>query len=257
MSWAELKKEFDRLLSQNLKAKAISSKGTVTYKDANTYAIEVGNIMGRVVARKSNFPEGVTYEEALETLDPALTHGYNLSKNMAMKAQKAVIRKAGLNLNPAEPKPKADLVPGLATEISTRGIDGFEDKFADQIGRFIMNGVDDVVSVNAYESQALGLAPKVVRVAEAECCEWCTDLEGEYDPDVAEQIGVYRRHDNCRCTVEYILGNVSQVVHTGKEGAVKYHVADRYERIQNDQRKRADEERARAERIAREKLARK
>lgn len=255
MKWAELKREFDRLLRQNRKIKKILSKKTITYRDANTYAIEVGNIMGRVLSKKENFPDGITYEEALEILSPALTHSYKLAREAALKAQKTINRKAGLNLNPSVSKPKADLIPGIAKEIVSRGgIEGFEKKLADQIGRFTMNGVDDTVSVNAYETKALGLAPKVVRVAEADCCEWCSDLEGEYEPEEAERLGVYRRHDNCRCTVEYVVGNVSETVHTGKEGKIKYRTADRNKRIKNDQQKNQDEKRARAERVAKEKL---
>jgi hypothetical protein len=46
------------------------------------------------------------------------------------------------------------------------------------------------------------LTPKVIRRAERKCCKWCSDLDGIYDyPNIPDD--VYRRHDRCRCTVEY------------------------------------------------------
>lgn len=258
MNWEDIKNDFDKAIRSNPRINAILRKPSPTYKDANNYSIIVGDTMGKIVAKKKNFPDGISYDDAFKTLDPALNYSYDLSKDMAVKAQKNVNRKAGLNLNPAIPKPKPGLIAGLAKEISDRGgIDGFEVKFADQIGRFIMNGVDDTVSVNAYESQALGLAPKVVREAEPECCEWCANLEGEYTPNEAEALGVYRRHDNCRCTVEYVIGNVSETVHTGKEGKIKWRKDEngRSRRIEDDQRRQRESEAARNAQIAREKLA--
>lgn len=258
MTWDEIRKAFENALRLNPRVQSIMRNPSPTYREANRYSIIVGDTMGKIVATKKYFPDGISYEDAFDTLEPALTHSYNLSKDMAIKAQKNINRKAGLNLNPAIPKPKPGLIAGLAKEIADRGgIDGFEAKFADQIGRFTMNGVDDTVSVNAYETQALGLAPKVVREAEPECCEWCADLEGEYTPNEAEALGVYRRHDNCRCTVEYVIGNVSETVHTGKEGKIKWRKDEngRSRRIEDDQRRQKEAEAARTARIAREKLA--
>jgi hypothetical protein len=62
----------------------------------------------------------------------------------------------------------------------------------------------------------------VVRRAEYKACEWCRDLEGSYKPSEAEALGVYRRHDNCRCTVEYVVNKQRTTVHSGTEGRRKY-----------------------------------
>ncbi len=48
--------------------------------------------------------------------------------------------------------------------------------------------------------------PKVVGRASWHCCEWCSALAGSYRyPDVPKD--VYRRHENCNCTVEYDPGS--------------------------------------------------
>ena len=50
-----------------------------------------------------------------------------------------------------------------------------------------------------------GLRPRVIRTAESHCCKWCSALAGTYDyPRVPKD--VYRRHERCRCRVEYDPG---------------------------------------------------
>ena len=50
-----------------------------------------------------------------------------------------------------------------------------------------------------------GMSPKIVRKEVGNCCKWCKSLVGTYSyPDVPKD--VYRRHRNCRCTVEYYPG---------------------------------------------------
>ena len=60
------------------------------------------------------------------------------------------------------------------------------------------------------------MKPKVIRKESGNCCKWCKSLVGSYSyPDVPKD--VYRRHQNCRCTVEYIpKKGVRQDVHTKK-----------------------------------------
>lgn len=225
---------FNEVYKDNQTIKKLLAKSRITYKDANAYAIEIGNILGDIIATEDNFPDGIGYDGALAVLSAPLNNNYKLARDMAKKAQQTVNREAGLQLNAVTPKAKADLVPGIAKEISTRGtITGFEKKLADQVAHFTLAAVDDTVSVNAYSQTMLGLSPKIVRESEPNCCEWCSDMEGTYTPDEAEALGVYRRHDNCRCTVEYQLGDVSTMVHSGKEGARRY-VRDesgRYNRV--------------------------
>jgi hypothetical protein len=66
-----------------------------------------------------------------------------------------------------------------------------------------MSVVDDMVKANMDFHHKLGLKPRITRKAAAGCCEWCDALEGEYEypDDVPDD--VFRRHQRCRCTVEY------------------------------------------------------
>ncbi|WP_205422898.1 hypothetical protein [Granulicatella sp. zg-ZJ] len=58
----------------------------------------------------------------------------------------------------------------------------------------------------ALNMQKHGLSPKIIRTHTGNCCDWCRNLAGVYDyPKVPKD--VYRRHGNCRCTVDYKPGD--------------------------------------------------
>ena len=44
-----------------------------------------------------------------------------------------------------------------------------------------MSTVDDTIRANADFHYESGLNPKIVRTSAGRCCEWCSNLAGEYD----------------------------------------------------------------------------
>jgi len=222
MTWEEIKAAFEEAYAKDKTIQNILADKVITYKEANRYAIRVGDLLGKIIGNTDVFPEGIGFNDALRILDPALRNNYALAKDIAMKAQQTVNESAGLGLKIAEPKLKEDMLEGLAKEVSDRGIETRAELFKDQVTHFTQSAVDDTVSVNAYEQERLGVDAKIVRHAEFKACDWCLDLEGSYSPSEAEARGVYRRHDNCRCTVEYVVNKTRKMVHSGTEGARKY-----------------------------------
>lgn len=73
---------------------------------------------------------------------------------------------------------------------------------------------DDKTKVNAEFASSSGMSPKIIRNTSGKCCEWCTGLAGQHDYPAKKE--VYQRHDNCDCTVEYVVGKKSIDVHTHK-----------------------------------------
>ena len=62
--------------------------------------------------------------------------------------------------------------------------------------------VDATLQENVDFQGRAGLSPRIIRRSESGVCKWCRALAGVYDyPDVPRD--VYRRHENCRCVVEY------------------------------------------------------
>ena len=64
--------------------------------------------------------------------------------------------------------------------------------------------MDDSIQSNAEFHSRAGLSPKIVRKTDSSnACKWCKNLAGSYDYQDAPA-DIYRRHERCRCTVEYI-----------------------------------------------------
>jgi hypothetical protein len=71
---------------------------------------------------------------------------------------------------------------------------------------------DDYVETNVkYRSEA-GLECFIIRSDHGGCCKWCAALAGKYRYPEEVPKDVYRRHDNCTCTVTYISGRKAQDV---------------------------------------------
>ena len=78
---------------------------------------------------------------------------------------------------------------------------------------FTQSVVSDSVKANADFQHKAGLSPKIIRKSDGNCCEWCSKLAGVYDYPCDST--VYKRHNNCNCTVEYNPGTGKvQNVHT-------------------------------------------
>lgn len=56
-----------------------------------------------------------------------------------------------------------------------------------------------------------GLNPVIRRTTDGKCCEWCTNLAGEYPYKPGMNREVFRRHENCGCTVAYYPDAKSKV----------------------------------------------
>lgn len=64
------------------------------------------------------------------------------------------------------------------------------------------NYCDEYVEENADFRAKSGMSTKIVRSTNGNCCKWCSSIAGIYDYPAPKD--VYRRHDNCDCTVTFV-----------------------------------------------------
>nr|DAW29478.1 MAG TPA: hypothetical protein [Caudoviricetes sp.] len=207
------KSEIVRNAFATLKAKK------ATYKTANEFAIEIGEILSKVLGTSlsaDKLPDGkMYYNIAQRLLTDVLGRNYELVSGYASDVQKNLNSEAKIGLTAQVPELNQDRIDGLVNRLaSEESFDDVKWLLDDPIVNFSQSIVDDSIRKNVEFHHKVGLSPKIVRRVVGHPCKWCKSLEGSYNyPEVPKNI--YRRHGNCQCTVDYHPGNgKKQNVHT-------------------------------------------
>lgn len=193
--------------------------GTATYVQAQEYAIEVSRLIGQAYEKhvsSGTLPDGRMYYNIASRLVPdTLDENYQLVADYAKRVQESLNKRAGLGLKAQVAAPDEDRVDGLV-ELAASGeqFDEVGGKLLRKFETYSQSIVDETIRANVNFQGWAGLRPVVYRRSAGRCCDWCRALVGRYDyPNVPKD--VYRRHENCRCTVEYDPGDGRrQGVHT-------------------------------------------
>lgn len=191
--------------------------GKASLQDVHTYAERLGEDLSKALTSTltvDNLPNGKLYYNIAErTVIPALEDNYKLINEAAATAQKAIDKKAKIGLGSVQADFPTQRVQGLIDKMTSDDI-APEDVISWLTEPIINNSesfVDDFVEANCKFRTESGLKTKIVRRAEAKCCDWCAALEGEYDYDSAPS-DIYRRHEFCRCSVTFKTEKISQNV---------------------------------------------
>lgn len=181
-----------------------------TYAAAADYAELVGSALAEAFRRNLTadaLPDGRLYWNIADrVVRPLLEEEHLLVADASAAVQQTLNRQANLGIAPQRAVLNADAVDGLLNKVSTA--EQFEDvtwALDEPVRTFSRMVVDDTLKRNVDFQGRAGLRPRVIRTAESHCCKWCAALAGSYDyPHVPKD--VYRRHERCRCRVEYDPG---------------------------------------------------
>ena len=197
-------------------------QGNATYKEANEFAIEVGELLSGSFKKNlssSVLPDGrMYYNIADRIIRDTLGNNYELVSDISAKIQETLNKKAGIGIKAIKPKINEDKVRGIVDIVS--GKEKYDDiayMLGEPVVNFSQSVVNDAVRENADFQYKAGLSPKIIRTSTGKCCEWCDKLAGIYDYEAVSDTGnnVFRRHKYCRCLVEYAPGDGKrQNVHT-------------------------------------------
>ena len=182
-----------------------------TYANANDFAIEIGEILSKALTTSvtaGKLPDGkMYYNIAKRLLEPVLQRNHELVADYSTEVQTILNEKAKISIATQPVELNQDRINGFIERFSRE--DKFDDikwLLGDPIVNFTQSIVDDSIKKNAEFHAKAGLQPKIVRKTAGHCCKWCQSLAGTYNyPDVPKD--VYRRHQNCRCTVDYKPGD--------------------------------------------------
>nr|DAR87925.1 MAG TPA: hypothetical protein [Caudoviricetes sp.] len=195
------KSEIVRNAFATLKAKK------ATYKTANEFAIEIGDILSKALGASlstDKLPDGkMYYNIAQRLLTDVLGRNHELVSGYASDVQKNLNDKAKIGLKVQVPELNLDRIAGIVNRFSSE--ENFEDVswlLGEPIVNFTQSIIDDSIRKNAEFHHQSGLQPEIVRKSYFHCCEWCQEVQGNYKyPRVPKD--VFRRHQHCRCIVDY------------------------------------------------------
>lgn len=176
---------------------------------AMDYAEEVGRILADAYMKNLSsdvLPDGkMYYDIASAILNPTLENNYGLISSYVCGSMEVLNKKAGINVKARKPSYSIDKTLGLIKKVSDA--DHFDDvkKYLNEpVITNALSIVDEGVRVNANFHYNMGYKPVIVRRASFGCCDWCRSLAGikEYSPTTMDE-NIFRRHQNCRCSVIY------------------------------------------------------
>ena len=184
----------------------------MNYHDSNQFAIKVGELLSEVFQENlsaDQLPNGrMYYNIARKVVDPLMNQNYQLISENATAVQEILNRQAGLHIKAQKPKLNQGRIDGIVQRLAdSEQFDDIKWILKEPIINFSQSVIDDAIKANADFQHQAGLKPKIIRTANAGCCEWCSRVVGEYDYSRNMPKDVFRRHRNCRCETNYHPGD--------------------------------------------------
>ncbi len=192
--------------------------GTAQMEEISLLSQSIGFRASQAISEYVNvaaLPDGKMYYNIADTiLSGVLKDNYEIINSAAAECQRALDRKMGINIEPQRAPYPAERVQAVAGAVSAPDIS--EEKMVRRMTSTTENITrsfyDDYVETNVkYRSEA-GLECFIIRSDHGGCCKWCAALAGKYRYPEEVPKDVYRRHDNCTCTVTYTNGRKAQDV---------------------------------------------
>lgn len=218
----KLKAKESKIIKDKLK---VLKNKKADYKDANEFAVEIGNILADTFQDKiktGDLPDGkMYYNIAKRLIEPNMVRNHDLVSEYSKEVQSILNKKAKISIQAQKADLNQDKIDKLVDKITK--YDSYEDGkwlLNEPIVNFTLSVVDETIRKNADLHSKAGLSPKIERYTNGKCCDWCDKLAGIYNYEDVKNTGneVFRRHRHCDCLVIYDPKNGSKRtnVHTHK-----------------------------------------
>lgn len=192
--------------------------GTAKMEEVALLSKQLGFRVSQAIGAHVNvaaLPDGKIYYNIADTiLTGVLKDNYNVINSAAAECQKALDSQAGINITPQQaafPTERVQAVvnaasaPDIAEEVMIRRMTAPAQNITESF-------YNDYVQKNVKLRSDAGLDCYIIRNDHGGCCKWCSKLAGKYHYPEDVPKDVYRRHDNCGCTVTYLNGRKAQNV---------------------------------------------
>ena len=185
-------------------------KGKANFTDTAQLSQRMGNLLGELFgAEVLDIPEDAR-EAVCEGL---LRRQYDFINEMLGTVQRAQDKPLDISLNPIKAPFPAERVQQVAHSLLDPGVkpEVIRRRANAPVATVAKSFHDDYIRINAQKRNDLGFKCYLNRVAVGGCCSWCTDVAGRYVYG-DHPADIFRRHDNCDCTVTFENGRQRQDV---------------------------------------------
>ena len=192
--------------------------GKATYADTAAYSNRAGKLLGEVFSRR--LPE-IPLEER-EPLCVELLHDRYIDINAAVDtAQRFMDEALGIHIAPQYAPFDSERASQIGSSLRdlSKTVETLQRRAKSAPETATKSMHDDRMKAESKFRHRAGLDCRITRVAVNGCCPWCSKVAGRYrygeEPD-----DIYRRHDNCDCTVTFENGRKRQDVWSKREWEV-------------------------------------
>ena len=179
-----------------------------TFRDTAEYSRIYSELLGKCLSDNV-----LSLDDREAAAVDMLRESYGHTTSILSQVQTNIDKKNGINL-----RPRAAAFPlERVTQFSHSLVDPtVEDSVIKRRARsgsanISMSYHDNYMETNAEFRHNAGLKCYITRETDGKCCKWCTAIAGRYVYG-EEPHDVYRRHDNCGCSVIYENGRQRQDV---------------------------------------------
>ncbi len=189
--------------------------GKADFNDTFLYSDRAGKMLGEIFAQRlPDIP--IAEREALCV--ELLRDRYTDINALCDAVQRALDEANGLHLKPQRApfeEARAHLI-GHSTADQTVSVETQQRRGRSATATMTRSMHDDRMKAEAKFRSGAGLQCYITRKTDGKCCEWCSAIAGRYEYH-SEPKDVYRRHDNCGCSVTFENGRKRQDVWSKRE----------------------------------------
>lgn len=177
---------------------------------------QMSKIMGEIVSENV-----FEIEDVAEACKKILREYFDHANEVNARLQRKYDKKSGLNITPQKAEFPTKRVSQIAESLADKTVlpETIQRRAKSAVENVANSFHDDFVQKNVEFRSKAGIKCYIVRETGGKCCAWCSSLAGRYvygdEPD-----DIFRRHDNCTCTVTFISGRERQDVWSKKKWQV-------------------------------------
>ena len=205
--------EYERRAAADRRLTALRNKlgaETVTLKDAHNYVDRSAELFGQAFGRTVL---DIAQGEREGTCTALMRDRVSDIDEVSESVQSAVLARQGLNISPkSEAYPEKRIFTlAHSLEDPTATEEQITRRAESASATVLRARFDENMKKGAKTCAEAGLKTYIVRDGSSKCCPWCGEIVGRYVYG-SEPKDVYRRHDNCSCSVVYESGRGRQNV---------------------------------------------